>query len=92
MLPMGQRVRFDVTSIDVLHAFWIPAFRMKIDAVPGMVTTVYATPDKTGTFQDDYGFRLQCAEMCGTFHSKMMLPVRVVETGEFDDWVAQMTP
>ena len=92
VLPVGQRVRFDVTSKDVLHSFWIPAFRMKIDAVPGIVTNVYVTPDKTGTFQDDYGFRLQCAEMCGTFHSIMRLPVSVVEPEEFDDWVAKMTP
>ncbi|MDP6102926.1 MAG: cytochrome c oxidase subunit II [Dehalococcoidia bacterium] len=92
VLPVGQRVRFDVTSKDVLHSFWIPAFRMKIDAVPGMVTNVYVTPNETGTVEDDYGFRLQCAEMCGTFHSIMQLPVRVVEPEEFDDWVAQMTP
>lgn len=92
VLPVGKRVRFDVTSRDVLHSFWVPAFRMKIDAVPGIVTNVYATPDKTGTMQDDYGYRLQCAELCGTFHAIMRLPVRVVEPEEFDEWVAQMTP
>jgi len=92
VLPVGQRVRFEVTSVDVIHAFWVPAFRMKVDAVPGRVTAINATPDQAGYLQRDSGFRLQCAELCGIGHSVMMVPVRVVEPTEFDAWVAQQGP
>ncbi|MBI3952987.1 MAG: cytochrome c oxidase subunit II [Chloroflexi bacterium] len=88
VLPVGRHVRFDVTATDVLHSFWIPAFRMKIDAVPGMVTTVSATPTQTGSFAEDAQFRLQCAELCGLNHADMTVPVRVVTESEFQAWVA----
>lgn len=89
VLPVGQNVRFDVTAVDVLHAFWVPAFRMKIDAVPGMVTHVSATPNEIGDFSQDPQMRLQCAELCGVAHNAMQLPVRVVTEAEFETWVAQ---
>ncbi len=89
VLPIDQHVRFDITSTDVLHSFWIPAFRGKIDAVPGLVTNVFATPNKTGSFDDDSNLRLQCAELCGVGHATMSVPVRVVEQSEFDAWVAE---
>jgi cytochrome c oxidase subunit 2 len=89
MLPVDKLVRFEVTSADVLHAFWVPAFRSKIDAVPGMTTTVDVTPTKIGSFDEDPTMRLQCAELCGLGHSVMKLPVRVVEPGEFEAWAAQ---
>ena len=89
VLPVGRTARFEVTSKDVLHSFWIPAFRMKIDAVPGMVTTVSATPDRTGSFEEDYHFKVQCAELCGVAHAAMLASLRVVEQSEFDAWVAQ---
>jgi cytochrome c oxidase subunit 2 len=92
VLPVGKRVRFEVTSTDVIHAFWVPAFRMKVDAVPGRVTTINATPDRTGSIQIDSGFRLQCAELCGVGHPVMVVPVRVVELTEFEAWVAQQVP
>jgi cytochrome c oxidase subunit 2 len=92
VLPIGREVRFEVTSTDVLHAFWVPAFRMKIDAVPGQKTFVYATPTRTGTFDNDPGYRLQCAELCGLGHSAMRANVRVVEPGEFEAWVAENKP
>lgn len=88
VLPVNKRVKFEVTATDVVHSFWIPAFRMKIDAVPGLVTTTYVTPEKTGTTQDEPSLRLQCAEMCGLAHFAMKTNVRVVEQAEFDDWVA----
>ncbi len=89
VLPIDEHARFDVTARDVLHSFWIPAFRVKIDAVPGIVTTTYATPDKIGDFDMDANFRLQCAELCGLSHALMQVPVRVVERSEFDEWIAQ---
>ncbi|MBM3943538.1 MAG: cytochrome c oxidase subunit II [SAR202 cluster bacterium] len=89
VLPVDRRVRFEVTSTDVVHSFWVPAFRMKVDAVPGLTTTVYITPNRTGSLADDNGFRLQCAELCGFGHYVMGVPVRVVEQGEFEAWIAQ---
>lgn len=88
VLPVGRHVRFYVSSTDILHSFWVPAFRMKIDAVPGKVTTVYATPNKVGAFADAPGLRLQCAELCGLLHDKMMVPVRVLEPEQFNAWLA----
>lgn len=92
VLPVGEVTRFHVTARDVLHSFWIPAFRVKIDAVPGMTTMVVATPDKLGSFSEDPNFRLQCAELCGVGHAVMRIPVRVVEQEEFEAWIAQQQP
>ena len=91
VLPIHQHVKFDITAVesDVLHAFWITGLRVKIDAVPGLVTNVYATPDKLASFDDDPGMRLQCAEMCGLGHADMMMPVRVVTEEEFEAWIAE---
>ncbi|MFQ5615391.1 MAG: cytochrome c oxidase subunit II [Anaerolineales bacterium] len=84
ILPVDQRVKFEVTSTDVLHSFWIPAFRLKIDAVPGLVTEMYVTPSRTGSYATDATLRVQCAELCGLDHATMQIPVRVVEQAEFD--------
>lgn len=91
VLPVGERILFQVTAADgdVIHSFWIPAFRVKIDAVPGLVTKTVATPTETGSLADDDGLRLQCAELCGLGHNVMRLPVRVVEPAEFASWVAR---
>ncbi|MBI3969843.1 MAG: cytochrome c oxidase subunit II [Chloroflexi bacterium] len=88
VLPVNKHVRFDVTAVDVVHSFWIPSFRMKIDAVPGRVTTVHVTPTQTGTEAQDFNLRLVCAELCGLGHSLMSLSVRVVEQADFDRWVS----
>ena len=81
-LPKDQPVRFDIRSQDVLHDFWVPAFRVKIDAVPGITTTLRATPTKLGTFP------VVCAELCGLGHSVMRSTVRVVTPAAFDRWLA----
>lgn len=88
VLPEGRRVLLRVTSTDVIHSLWIPAFRVKADAVPGRVHDVYVTPTETGSFQADPNFRVQCAEMCGTGHARMSSDVRVVSEGEFEGWIA----
>lgn len=96
VLPVNEHARFIVTVSEnkpaVLHSFWIPAFRIKIDAVPGITTTAAATPIMTGTFEEDANFRIQCAEMCGVAHNAMRLPVRIVERSEFDSWLAEQRP
>lgn len=89
VLPVDKRVRFEVTSTDIIHSFWVPGFRMKIDAVPGMVTTVSVTPNRRGAFDEDSVLRVQCAELCGTLHGNMVSPVSVVVQREFEEWVAQ---
>jgi cytochrome c oxidase subunit II len=81
-LPKDQPVRFDIRSQDVLHDFWVPAFRVKIDAVPGITTTLRATPTKLGTFP------VVCAELCGLGHAVMRSTAHVVTPAAFDRWLA----
>ncbi|MBI4493152.1 MAG: cytochrome c oxidase subunit II [Chloroflexi bacterium] len=92
VLPLGRPVRFEVSAADVVHSFWIPSFRMKIDAVPGMVTVVHATPNTAGNYRDDFNFRVQCAELCGLGHTGMTVGVTVVEPSQFEAWVARQSP
>ncbi|HYH88959.1 MAG TPA: cytochrome c oxidase subunit II [Solirubrobacteraceae bacterium] len=80
-LPKDKQVRFDVQSKDVLHDFWVPAFRQKIDAVPGITTHYRIKPTKTGTFP------VVCAELCGLGHSVMRQSAHVVSQGDFDAWL-----
>lgn len=87
VLPQGERILLRVTSTDVIHSLWIPAFRVKIDAVPGRVNDVYMTPTRAGGFATDSQFRIQCAELCGTGHPRMRADVSVVSPGEFDSWI-----
>jgi cytochrome c oxidase subunit 2 len=82
-LPEGKPVKFDVQSKDVLHDFWVPAFRQKIDAVPGITTSFRITPIKSGTFP------VVCAELCGLGHSVMRQSAHVVSQGAFDDWLSK---
>lgn len=90
VLPVDRRIAFEVTSLDVIHSFWIPAFRIKEDAIPGEVRTIRTTPTATGEFEANPIFRVQCAEMCGTGHARMRTAVRVVDQAEFDTWLAEM--
>jgi cytochrome c oxidase subunit 2 len=89
VLPVDRTVRFDVTSLDVLHSFWVPAFLMKIDAVPGLTTTISLRPTEEGSFKSNPMLRVQCAELCGLGHSRMSIPVDVVSEMEFEEWVAR---
>jgi cytochrome c oxidase subunit 2 len=87
-LPKGRQVKFEITSRDVIHSFWVPEFRIKQDAVPGRWTELRVTPTETG----DY--RVRCAEMCGYGHSAMYAPVVVVEPDQFEAWLQgqEVTP
>ncbi len=91
VLPVDRRVRFEITSADILHSFWIPAFRMKVDAVPGQVNELYATPNQIGSFNDDFNIRVQCAELCGSGHPRMRTGLRIVEQAEFEEWIDEQT-
>jgi cytochrome c oxidase subunit 2 len=82
-LPNHRPVRFYVKALDVLHDFWVPAFRMKIDAVPGIVTKYRVTPTRLGTYP------VVCAELCGLGHGTMRSTTHVVSPAAFDKWIAQ---
>lgn len=88
VLPVDTRIRFEVTSQDILHSFWVPAFRLKADAVPGQINTMYVTTTETGTFAQDANMRVQCAELCGTGHARMRTRLVVMEPAEFEEWIA----
>jgi cytochrome c oxidase subunit 2 len=82
-VPAGRSVKFDVVSRDVLHDFWVPAWRMKIDAVPGITTHYRVTPEKLGDYP------VVCAELCGLGHAFMRQTAHVMPAGEFDAWLAK---
>jgi cytochrome c oxidase subunit 2 len=83
VLPIGQETRFTMTSLDVIHSFWVPNFGQKMDAVPGIETEILVTPDRTGEFA------VVCAELCGLGHATMRAKARVVSQAEFDRWVQE---
>ena len=80
VVPVEKVVRMQVTSDDVIHAWAVPAFGVKVDAVPGRLNEIWFAAEKTGTF---YG---QCSELCGTNHAFMPIEVKVVEQAEYDAW------
>jgi cytochrome c oxidase subunit 2 len=80
--PVGKVVRVQVTAEDVIHSFSVPAFGVKIDAIPGRLNQTWFKADRTGTF---YG---QCSQLCGINHAYMPIEVKVVSQPEFDAWVA----
>jgi cytochrome c oxidase subunit 2 len=90
VLPAHRRIRFDVSApeTEVLHSFWVPAFRIKIDAVPGRITQVYVTPTEAGSFDENVNLRIQCAELCGASHADMAMEIEVMEEAAFDAWLA----
>jgi cytochrome c oxidase subunit 2 len=82
-VPVGFPVRLTMISEDVIHSFYVPAFRIKRDVVPGEYTTVWFEATKTGTFN------LFCTEYCGTEHSRMLARVIVMDAAEYQDWISQ---
>ena len=80
VLPTGIKIRFLHTSADVLHAFWVPELAVKKDAIPGYITETWIELDREGVF------RGQCAELCGTWHSRMPIVVEVVSPERFAVW------
>lgn len=80
-LPLNRPVRITITSEDVIHDFGIPAFRSKMDALPGRYTTAWYHPTKLGEFH------IYCDQYCGTWHSLMVGKVEVMGEQEFDSWL-----
>ncbi len=82
-VPTGEQVEFKVHAKDVLHDFWVPAFRLKTDAVPGITTAIKVTPSRVGTYA------VVCAELCGLGHALMRSTVHVVPPEQFKTWLAK---
>lgn len=82
-LVKDEPVLFDITALDVIHSFWVPEFRMKRDAVPGINTQLRVTPDRLGTYP------VVCAELCGLGHAFMRQNAHVVSRQDFDAWMAE---
>jgi cytochrome c oxidase subunit 2 len=80
-IPVGKPIKLTMTSEDVIHSFFVPAFRTKQDAVPGRYTTTWFEATKAGTYH------LFCAEYCGTIHSGMIGHVIAMEPAEFQTWL-----
>lgn len=81
-VPVGQPIKLTMTSEDVIHSFYVPAFRIKQDVIPGRYTTAWFEATRTGTYH------LFCAEYCGTEHAKMVGRVVVMEPAEYQNWLA----
>jgi cytochrome c oxidase subunit 2 len=82
-LPIGRPVKVLLRSIDVLHDFYVPEFRAKMDMVPGSVTYFWFTPTRTGSFE------VLCAELCGLGHAIMRGRVVIQEEGEYHAWLQE---
>lgn len=82
VLPLGETVAFNVTSSDVIHAFWVPDMLFKRDAIPGRMTSFDLTPSKPGTFLG------RCGEFCGLDHATMTFRMRIVSPDAYKRWLA----
>jgi cytochrome c oxidase subunit 2 len=83
-VPINKQVKFTIQSKDVLHDFWVPAFRMKKDAVPGIDVTYTVTPNRIGAYP------IVCAELCGLGHAVMRSTATVETQEKFDAWLAKL--
>lgn len=85
-IPVGERISLKMTSEDVIHSFYVPAFRVKQDVLPGRYSTVWFEATKTGTYH------LFCAEYCGSEHSLMKGSVVVMEPDDYQAWLDDAGP
>ena len=83
VLPVGKKVRFLIAANDVIHAWWVPAFGVKTDAIPGFIREAWVKIDQPGVY------RGQCAELCGKDHGFMPIVVEAVPEDKFDAWIKQ---
>jgi cytochrome c oxidase subunit 2 len=85
-VPLGRNIKLTLASEDVIHSFFLPAFRVKQDVVPGRYSTLWFKADKPGTFH------LFCSEYCGTHHSAMIGSVIVMRPDEYQEWLMRGAP
>jgi len=82
-IPENETVRFNLSSPDVVHSFWVPEFLFKRDVIPGHPNHFEITATQTGTFTG------HCSELCGLYHSRMLFTLKVVTPAQFQAWIAQ---
>src|SRR5512144_609951 len=82
-LVEGKQILLQMSSLDVIHSFWVPEFRVKQDVVPGRITELRVTPIKIGNY------KVRCAELCGAGHYSMEKPVIVSSQADYEAWMAQ---
>ena len=85
-LPLGQPVELRLKANDVIHAFWVPEFRLKQDVIPGQPTMLSFTANRQGDYD------IICAELCGPYHGGMRSKVVVEDPQEFEEWLVHNTP
>jgi cytochrome c oxidase subunit 2 len=83
VVPLGRAIKLNISSIDVIHSFFLPAFRIKVDAVKGMPTYAWFYADKVGEYD------IECTEYCGVNHSAMLAKLRIVPEKEFETWLLE---
>ena len=83
VVPVDTPIKLNIESLDVIHSFFIPAFRVKVDAVKGLPTYLWFLPKELGEFD------IFCAEYCGTDHSYMTAKLNVVSQEDYDEWLEQ---
>ena len=83
LVPTGKKIRFLITANDVIHSWWVPAFAIKQDAIPGFINTAWTVIDEPGVY------RGKCTELCGKNHGFMPIVVKAVEQEEYDLWVSE---
>ena len=82
-IPVGKTVRFNLSSVDVVHAFWVDAFEFKRDVLPDHPNQFEITATKTGTFTG------RCSELCGLYHSRMLFTLKIVTPEQFQQWITE---
>lgn len=85
-VPLGKPIKLTLASEDVIHSFYVPAFRVKADVVPGRYSTMWFEATQTGVFH------LFCAEYCGTEHSRMIGNVTVMDPADYEKWLVTGNP
>ena len=84
VLPVGERVKFKITSTDVVHGFWIPAFMIQMQNLPGVTNYLEFSANKIGTYPG------RCNILCGRAHSQMLFKVKVVSASEYQDYITNL--
>jgi cytochrome c oxidase subunit 2 len=83
VVPKGKAVKLNITSTDVIHSFYIPAYRLKVDAVKGLDTYAWFMADEVGEYD------ILCSEFCGTGHSEMIAVLKIVPEDEYQKWLEE---
>ena len=84
-MPLDRTIKFEMTSADVIHSFWIPEMGQKQDLLPGVETSIVITPTRLGSYT------LVCTELCGAGHATMRGPARVVDTADYTAWAQKQS-